>query len=133
METLIKEIPIGEITPELLAVFLPAFDGQPGGVVKLAAQIAEGATLCQVLHGHSRNPAGYFVSRVEGEEIEILAAVSGMSAGTRMVRELLPEIVKAAHNKGCKAVSFETFRPGLMRLMQAAGWQGIAVKMWKAI
>ena len=119
------------ITPELLSIFLPAFDGNPGGIIDIAAQIEAGAILYVVSYGAPRYPVGYFVARMDGVEYEILAAVSTGSAS--LLDDMAQQFIAAARYAGARAVKFDTWRPGLMRGMRRHGWRGIAVRMWREV
>lgn len=115
----------------MLAEFLPAFDFQPGGVIRLAVAVEAGAVVCRVSDGEKS--IGLFAYRIEGVELDILAAVADAAAGFSVTADVMPKVEAMAAAAGCRAVTFETFRPGLMRRMQADGWRGVAVRMWKEV
>lgn len=130
MATQVRRLEHAEVTAEFLAVFLPAYDGQVGGIVNLAGQIAAGAEVYAVDRGAAR--AGYFVSRMDGMEFEVLAAV-GVGGDGSMTDEMVPRFIEMAKAAGAIAVKLSTFRQGLMRGLERKGWRGISLCMWRGI
>lgn len=126
---ILKAIEREKVTPAMLALFLPAFNGEPGGLVGLAEKIAAGAVVYSAMRGEL--VAGYFVARVDGVEFEVLAGVG--AHGDNILPEVLPMAERLAVDMGLAAVTFETWRGGLMRKSAAMGYRGVSARFWKAV
>lgn len=113
------------------ADYLPAFDGDTALVENLRAAVVDGfAQSYDVLEGAA--VVGGFVTRMDGGELEILAAWAGRP-GRAVSVEVLPMVEAAAAEAGASAIKINTFRPGLMRQLAALDYRALHVTFWKAV
>lgn len=100
----------------------------PGALATVARQVETGAASLFMADDGGEIVAA-FVLRVDGDEGVIVAANS--NEGVDMIPVLIPNIEGRFMN--CRAVRFHTARPGLAKLMQAAGYAGQEIVMRKEL
>lgn len=114
---------------EMLAAMLAACFTAPGALATVGAQVEDGRALAFTVD-YCGEIVAAFVLRVEGAEGVIVAA-AGRLDGVDLIPALLPHIEDRF--TGCRAIRFHTERPGLARLMAAAGYVGQEVVMRKEL
>lgn len=110
---------------------LPAFDGDAAQAEKIADMAACGLVeVWEVEQGGVI--VGVYVTRWDGPELEILAAV-GM-ADVNLTDAVLPAVEAYARNEGAAAIRLNTFRAGLVqKLVQGMGYRPLHMTLWKAL
>lgn len=117
-----------DFSPQTMADFLPSFDGDPASMVRILS--AESVEFYDVERGGE--VIARFCVAVGRVELDVLAA-RAFVPGECVSLDVMPMVESMARERGCSAVTFETFRPGMLRNMSRAGWRGVAVRMWKEV
>jgi hypothetical protein len=114
----------GAWSPVLAVELLPAFDGNIDEAVMVADRVRRADVEVIDVFRDGRMVGRGVVAF--GREAEVLALVG---AGL----DSMPDFEALAKLRGCVAVVFDTWRPGLMRALSAGGFRAVSCKFWKAI
>lgn len=110
---------------------LPAFDGNAAQAEKIADLAACGLVEVWAVEQGGED-VGTFVTRWDGPELEILAAV-GM-AEVSLTDTVLPAVEAYARDEGAAAIRLNTFRAGLVKkLADGHGYRPLHLTLWKAL
>ena len=108
-----------------------AFEGDQRQLSALEHAVKTGAAWLFMVE-ESGLEVGFFALAMHGAECEVLAAF-GKAKGKSITGEFLPMVEAAAKSAGAQGIGINTFRPGMMNKLNAAGYQALSVNFWKAL